>query len=861
MAKRNRKFTPPPLAPSEATPKKARELTAWQIFFISLGISALFIGALLTTGELLWGSGTDIHTYQFPHRDFAFSWLREGIWPLWNPYIFSGVPFQTGVHPLHYPFTILGLIFSTGLEIKLTVWLHLTIALTFTVLFLRLFKIKTVPAFLGGISYALSGFAFSHLYAGHIDIIISAAYLPVMMYFFELSLREKHLFWTILAGLIMALTLFTGHYQIIYMIILLMGTLAMLRTLLGSNIAISQLSIKGQLTSAPEIRESPQEDAAALPLLAPAVPGKTRLFEALYALERLVIIGLLSGGVALFQLLPMSEASALANRSVVKDLAFATSFGTPKLNWLTYLAPDIFGGTANLPFFAGWSAWEGQGYFGIIALLLLIVAIAILPWRYHLPLIIAIIFTTLLAMGSGTPFFKIYFAIDPMIGRFRAPSRFVMLTAFCGAWVAAITLNYFIKAKLFAKNKKPLFITLGTVILLFLGFILFLLANKSAPTGENFVRLFVSPRSLGRFNGANIPEAIISFMSGQLFISFIFILGAAAALIAGLYLPKYRYILAILLLLLSGIDLAIYAQPKLTTQPEKAFGFSDKLVNYLNANNKNQARIMTSPGLKAVNNGAAHGIAHDGGYDTLIEADYNTMANMAMGYDKNRQLMLMTLFNYGPFWQNQSVAWLLSDVPINRYSARQSQLFSRYFTLKEKVDGYYVYHNPDVLPRAYISHKVEKVASAEDLYSRLVKERITPEKVYLTPEDSQKFSFDLNELSNAEPDSAEEVKITSLTPNRAVLTANLKSSGLIIMSDSPFPGWQVAVNGQKADLLSINGGLHRAVLVPAGSHQIVFNFWPASLTIGLIVSLLTLLLAIICLVFWALKAKQAPKTT
>ncbi|MEZ4737031.1 MAG: hypothetical protein R3E79_58880 [Caldilineaceae bacterium] len=71
---------------------------------------ALFVGLLyyplLFTNRVL--ANGDILLYFYPYRDYAAAALRSGEVPLWNPYIFMGVPFLANpqaavLYPLHWP--------------------------------------------------------------------------------------------------------------------------------------------------------------------------------------------------------------------------------------------------------------------------------------------------------------------------------------------------------------------------------------------------------------------------------------------------------------------------------------------------------------------------------------------------------------------------------------------------------------------------------------------------------------------------------------------------------------------------------------------------------------------------------------
>ena len=70
----------------------------------------------------------------------------------------------------------------------------------------------------------------------------------------------------------------------------------------------------------------------------------------------------------------------------------------------------------------------------------------------------------------------------------------------------------------------------------------------------------------------------------------------------------------------------------------------------------------------------------------------------------------------------------------------------------------------------------------------------------------------------------------SWSPNQITVAAN--GPGLLVLSEVWYPGWQVRVDGQKADLEQVEGVL-RGVNIPVGNHQVLFDFRPTSLYLGL----------------------------
>jgi hypothetical protein len=102
----------------------------------------------------------------------------------------------------------------------------------------------------------------------------------------------------------------------------------------------------------------------------------------------------------------------------------------------------------------------------------------------------------------------------------------------------------------------------------------------------------------------------------------------------------------------------------------------------------------------------------------------------------------------------------------------------------------------------------------------------------------QKRTFD--------PDPSASIELIEYQPNRMVYRSETSSEQLAIFSEVYYEkGWQATIDGEKADHLRMDY-LLRGMVVPPGSHEIVFEFHPrayyAGSTISRISSILLLLL-------------------
>lgn len=77
------------------------------------------------------------------------------------------------------------------------------------------------------------------------------------------------------------------------------------------------------------------------------------------------------------------------------------------------------------------------------------------------------------------------------------------------------------------------------------------------------------------------------------------------------------------------------------------------------------------------------------------------------------------------------------------------------------------------------------------------------------------------------------ISITQWTPNWIRLDA--EGPGVVVLSEVAYPGWRVLVDGEPSTLTTVNG-LFRAVELDSGKHEVIFQFYPATLMFGIAIS-------------------------
>ncbi len=81
--------------------------------------------------------------------------------------------------------------------------------------------------------------------------------------------------------------------------------------------------------------------------------------------------------------------------------------------------------------------------------------------------------------------------------------------------------------------------------------------------------------------------------------------------------------------------------------------------------------------------------------------------------------------------------------------------------------------------------------------------------------------------------------------------------GVLLFSENNYPGWRVEVDGEPAEILTVDGSL-MGVKLNAGTHTVDFRFIPLRFRIGLWVSVLSLLISFLILIFASFSSKRPP---
>ncbi len=776
-----------------AKPMNVQQRQPFLIDLIALGSFLLLV--LVFFWKSVFGLGVigsvDLIVRFYPYKAYIRDLINQGELPLWDPLIYLGAPLLANIQAaVLYPPDFLFTLFSFPSALTWSVVLHIWWALAGMYLFLRYGLGTTVfAAWVGALCFGLGGFLLPHI--GQVNVLHTAVWLPWLLLCAIRASTSPTPTWLILGGIATAFSFTAGHTQEFYYSILIMGLFCAYSALVSPN----------------------GESSRWWPLFVPVV--------------FLLIGGILSAA----QLLPTLEAAIHSFRRGGLPLEESAALAVSPNEILFSLFPRYWA----LP------GIEVVGYIGIGgAILTFFGALQVTRQRWVLFFILIALLAFVLALGTYTPLFTALHTVLPGFSLFRVPARWLFLVSFSlstlaafgadrlrddlrpeerrqlslklllGTLVATILLVayigrlYLIGSEQSLPDPKVVVFWATTAVIIYATILLVLhhgLANLLAYLtvgGIVLVELFFASRPL-EFNQVMPPEIYTHSETTQQLSQ---------------HWTEARYIsIAAERFPLENEEARrqelLESLSEAWVQPAIVYGkYSDELRPNLNL----PLGMSTADG-------------HDGGLlPSRYYADLRGALLNDMEFPPHQSLSLVESDQIDArLWGLVSVRYLVTD-------HQQTEPGTGWELIGQaRTDGPLLFENNEVLPRAFVVY--ETVVDDDPLRLRTIDvarqvlvERPIPELVGVT----------------GEPVAATIVSESAL---RVEIQATTSQPGLLVLSDSYFPGWIATVNGSPREIHRVDIAL-RGVLLPSGEHTIVFEYQPRWFQIGVVVSLIGWLLAL-----------------
>jgi len=419
----------------------------------------------------------DLSVFFIPPRLFWVEAVKNGEFPLWNPYYYSGIPLLATLQSaVFYPLNIFLLILPFDLAFNWIIILHFFLAGVFMFLLMREIDASTIGSFIGALIFMLGGYMIS--VHNLLSTLLSVTWVPLTILLYMKSITpQPHLLhsaekegmrgrassmraisYAILTGIALAIMFTGGGIEVVYGTLGLLLFLALLPdTLLRlysedpplscPNVSIGHPSFYHRLnlseagfppkTCGNDKAVGEREPKVISPPLTGGDEGEGGRFSASEArpkncasIKKRVTYLFLSVTIFLLlsavQLLPFLELSRYSIRADGLSYIEATTWSMDLKDLVQFFIPDPYGyGTSEAKYWSNQS-WLKTIYIGTIPFILS-AFFFVENRRKTLPFLLLLLFSFVLAFGKNTGIYEYLYYYLPSFNKIRYPVKFLFL--------------------------------------------------------------------------------------------------------------------------------------------------------------------------------------------------------------------------------------------------------------------------------------------------------------------------------------------------------------------------------------------------------------------------------------------------
>jgi len=785
---------------------RAKSADTWAVL-------TLFFSGILFFYDLFKGKylliERDLGPYFIPPRFFWVESIKNGNFPLWNPYQFSGHPFFANPqHGLFYPLNSLFFLLPFDVAFNGIIILHFFLGGLFTYFFLKDLKVNVTGALISGLIFMLSGYFLS--VHGLLTILLSSIWTPLIMLFFRRAVLKRGFKNEIWASVFMALSFLGGGIEIVYgnfFVLLIMACFL----------------------------PFPYAECAGDKPLRYKFIGRVHVYWR--RMRSLIFISILFLFLSAIQLIPFLE---LFHHSIRGDgIAYqeATVWSFAPKDILLFFLPDAYGYFLDIKKYWVSQCWFKTLYTGGLPFILS--AIFLIFGKGRRLYLVLVLFSLFLSLGKYNPLYPLVFKYVPFFNGIRYPAKFLYIFIFVLSVTAGLG---FQKLSEYSKvNQKKRLKHLLLVFSLVAGSLL-LLSALGHHEVEHFLKL----------KGVDLPDfnyLPVNFHHAQ---RFLFYLVLFFLLLRVGYEVRWKGWVKLFLLFFLITDLF----------GNMGFYGKEETKDYFQ---KTNALEMISPDndffrlfstAKTISQDTTIIIGEPNSLSVLKEKNLPSMNLLfklrdMWGIDVIRVKRTDDL--YKAFTNTASIStthlidlygvkYITSVTPLkgkNKFELIYARLEGlggkREDLLKENTIKLYRNRNP--LPRAWLI-KNFRVMDSQEILQKMIQKEFQPGQEVLL-EEGPKWTnpstppFTKERGNVAKPPSAypEPAQIMSEGNNRLGLQVSATENSLLVLSDSYYPGWKGFVDGKKTKIYRADYNF-RAIPLDAGTHQVEFVYDPMSFKLG-----------------------------
>lgn len=742
--------------------------------------------------------GADQIRFFYPARTFTNELIKQDL-PLWNPYIFAGNPLLADIQSaVLYPLNILYAFLPQINAWQILNFVQTLLASVFTYLYLRRVKLHRLAALIGSLAFGYSGFMVAwqqeNTVVGH-----AAMWLPLILFSIEgYASGGKYL--DIILGIFALLFSFlAGFFQITFYIYFFSLIYAYIR-LKQKNIGL-----------------------------------RTQIFP-------LIFFGIFPLLLAAVQLVPAMEGYLQSPRTTSSVDYLFNTYLLPLTHSANMFSPDIYGNPAVYNYFGRGAYQETVIYIGIVPLLFAIYALCKKKLN-GLTLYYFLTSALTLFLIFDSPVTRwLYHLPVPLLSTFL-PSRVLVITTFSISVLAALGFEYWLK------NLKPSFphkiISLPFLFLTpFIIYAIFAYFSPEIPFVKAINMYLVEREIISKSQLVTMVKSIL-YAVGTIILFFLLTLRLV---------PIKAKLLAVLILILFG---QLYFLQKYVPIGEKQFLYPDHEVFQYLRNVQGFDRSLEIGGTFTNNLYLEKQIYVPEGLDPIFSRRYGQLVYAAMNRGRltenipRIEVAMSALGKNNSLIDNPLRLRLLSLLGVkhllfykdNPEALPVEEKFPQPLFIEDWKNGnWYGFRYNESLTRVMLVPGYEVINDPTQIINRLFDPDFNPKKSVILEEVPTNMKRESGYTDKAS------AQILSYKPSEVRISVDTPEPGMLVLSDTYYPGWEASVDGKTVHIFRANFTF-RAIEVPAGLHDVVFTYEPESFKWGIIISSTAFVLVILFGVF------------
>lgn len=498
-----------------------------------------------------------------------------------------------------------------------------------------------------------------------------------------------------------------------------------------------------------------------------------------------IIPGILTLGLSTFQLLPTLELTKYGIR-MVENYISEYNYGLLPMRYLpTLLAPDYFGNAATGNFFGVFNYHEAIFYCGVLTVFCFILSLFLFKSNKYIRFFAVTAIISLL-LGFDTPLGRAIYTFNVPGLSTSAAGRIAVIFTFSLAVLSGIVVSNLEKISF-----KKIIFTIGIVGLMYAVIVYLARFVDGVLMSSDNVNMLLAQRRSVALRNLILPGALVGAYS-----------------LAFLMAKKWKALIG-LLILLACFDMFRFGWKYVPFVPERIIYPATPITDFLIEKGKTEVfRIDREKAeIMPPSTWMQYRLMSPSGYDPMAIYDYAVKYNEKLNGNFSGDVSRYS--------------------ELDRYDAGPLGEFNVKYLLVVKRDELGRLGGKNI---SYTINQKEWNKVFETSQSAILENsKYQPRARFLDSKDG-------------------EVMITSYTPNTVKISYSNGENKTLLLADTWYPGWKAFVNGKEVNIEKCDG-IFRCIKLTEDSGEVVFDYQPASLWLGMKISIISLIGTVTALIW------------